>query len=75
MIREVSIDNFKGIKHCEIKDLAKVNLLIGKNSCGKSSIMEAVYFTGKEFLGANLPTCITRRANRVSWSARVVVWI
>jgi len=70
MIREVSIDNFKGIKHCEIKDLAKVNLFIGKNSCGKSAIMEAMYFTGKEFLGANLPTCITRRANRVSWSAR-----
>jgi len=70
MIREVSIDNFKGIKHCKIKDLAKVNLFIGKNSCGKSAIMEAMYFTGKEFLGANLPQCLQRRANRGNWSAR-----
>jgi AAA15 family ATPase/GTPase len=69
-IKEVSIDNFKGIKHCETKDLARVNLFIGKNSCGKSAIMEAMYFTGKEFLGPNLPQCIIRRANRGNWSAR-----
>lgn len=71
MIREVAIDNFKGIKHCEIKDLAKVNLFIGKNGCGKSSIMESIYFTGKEFLGINLPQCLMRRADRGgNWSAR-----
>lgn len=70
MIEEVSIENFKGIKYCEIKDIGKVNLLIGRNGCGKSSIMEAIYFTGKEFLGTNLPLCIQRRANRGAWSAR-----
>ena len=70
MIKEVTIDNFKGIRHCEIKDLARVNLLIGKNSCGKSTVMEAIYFTGKEFIGPNLPQCIMRRANRGVWSAR-----
>jgi len=70
MIREVSIQNFKGIRHCEIKDLGKVNLFIGKNSCGKSAIMEAIYFTGKEFIGPYLPQCIMRRASRGNWSAR-----
>lgn len=70
MLKEVSVDNFKGIKHCEIQNLARFNLFIGKNSCGKSTVMEALYFTGKEFLGANLPQCITRRANRGNWSAR-----
>jgi predicted ATPase len=70
MIREVSIENFKGVRHSEIKDLGKVNLFIGKNSCGKSTIMEAIYFTGKEFIGANLPLCIIRRADRESYSAR-----
>jgi len=66
LIREVSIDNFKGIKRCEIKDLRKVNLFIGKNGCGKPSIMEAIYFTGKEFTGPHLPECIKRRAKRGS---------
>jgi hypothetical protein len=70
MINSISIENFKGMRHCEIKDLGKVNLFIGRNSCGKSTIMEAAYFTGKEFLGANLPECIMRRANRGAWSAR-----
>lgn len=70
IINEVAIDNFKGIRHCEIKDLARVNLFIGKNSCGKSTIMEAIYFTGKEYIGPNLPQCIMRRANRGQWSAR-----
>lgn len=70
MIKEVSIGNFKGIKHCEIKDIGKVNLFIGRNGCGKSSIMEAIYFIGKEFLGEALPQCIQRRANRGAWSAR-----
>jgi predicted ATPase len=70
IIREVSIENFKGIRHCEIKDIGKVNLFIGRNGCGKSSIMEAIYFTGREFLGTNLPQCIQRRANRDRWSAR-----
>lgn len=70
MIQEVSIENFKGIKHCEIKDLAKINLFIGKNGSGKSSIMEAIYFTGKEFLESSLPLCIQRRSNRSGVSAR-----
>jgi len=69
-INEVAIDNFKGIRHCEIKDLARVNLFIGKNSCGKSTIMEAIYFAGKEFIGPYLPQCITRRVNRGNYSAR-----
>lgn len=70
LIKEVSIDNFKGIKQCEIKNLRKVNLFIGKNGSGKSTIMEAIYFTGKEFLGHNLAQCIKRRATRSIWSAR-----
>jgi len=70
MIREVTIENFKGIKHCEIKDLAKVNLFIGRNSSGKSSIMEAIYYTGREFLESSLPLCIQRRSNRSGVSAR-----
>jgi hypothetical protein len=69
-IEEVSIENFKGIKHCEIKDIGRINLFIGRNSCGKSSVMEAMYFTGKEFIGSYLPQCIQRRANRGQWSAR-----
>lgn len=70
MLEHVSIKNFKGIRSCEINDISKVNLFVGKNGCGKSSIMEAIYFTGKEFLGSMLRESIRRRANRVIVSAR-----
>lgn len=69
-IKEVTISNFKGIKKCEIKDLSKVNLFIGKNDCGKSSIIEAIYSTCKEFIGANLPFSIRRRSTRGNISGR-----
>jgi hypothetical protein len=32
--------------------------------------MEAMYYTGREFIGANLPECLWRRADRGNWSAR-----
>ncbi|MCJ7719692.1 AAA family ATPase [Candidatus Bathyarchaeota archaeon] len=70
MINRISIKNFKGIRQCEIEDLSKVNLFIGRNSCGKSTIMEATYFTGKEFVGQNLPMCLWRRTDRGNLSAR-----
>jgi len=70
MINEVTISNFKGIKNCEIKNISKVNLFIGKNDCGKSSIVEAICSTCKEFLGANLPFSIRRRSTRDSISGR-----
>jgi len=39
----IKINDFRGIKSCEIEDLSRVNLFIGKNNSGKSSILEAVF--------------------------------
>lgn len=44
MISEISIKNFRGIKEGKIKGLRKVNILIGANNCGKSTILEALQF-------------------------------
>src|SRR5271157_6048917 len=37
------INNFRGIKNLEIEDLKLVNLLSGRNECGKTSILEALF--------------------------------
>jgi len=42
MITEVKIQNFRGIKSLELKDLSKVNIFVGGNSVGKTSILEAI---------------------------------
>lgn len=45
MIEEISINNFRCFKHLEIPLLKKMNLLVGKNSSGKSAFMEAIFLS------------------------------
>lgn len=40
---EVNIRNFRGIRKSELKELGLVNLFFGKNNCGKSSLLEALF--------------------------------
>jgi predicted ATP-dependent endonuclease of OLD family len=37
------IQNFRGIQTLEIKDFKQVNLLAGRNNCGKTSVLEALF--------------------------------
>jgi AAA15 family ATPase/GTPase len=69
MITHVLIRNFKGIRQCEISDLGEVNLFIGKNDSCKSTILEAVYCTLKEFSQPSLRDTLGRRTN-VAFGAR-----
>src|ERR1700754_299783 len=43
MYTSLSIQNFRGIHALEMNDLRRVNILTGKNNCGKTSVLEAVY--------------------------------
>ena len=42
MFKTLKIENYRGIRTTELDNLAQVNLLFGKNNCGKSSILEAL---------------------------------
>jgi AAA15 family ATPase/GTPase len=41
--KNISIKNFRGIKESAIEDLSMINVFLGKNNCGKSSILEAIF--------------------------------
>ncbi len=41
-ITEITIERYKGIKSLHLDNLQRVNVLLGNNNCGKSSIMEAI---------------------------------
>ncbi len=43
MYESVSIQRFRGLESVAIDRLAKINLLIGKNGTGKSTILEALW--------------------------------
>ena len=43
MLRDLTIQNYRCFKDFHIDDLARVNLIVGMNNRGKTSLLEAVY--------------------------------
>ena len=43
--KNIKIDSFRGIKHLEIDDFSRVNVFLGQNSSGKSTILECLLLT------------------------------
>lgn len=43
MLTEFKVKNFKCFKEFEIKNLGRVNIFLGKNNVGKTSLLEAIY--------------------------------
>ena len=43
MIHTLKLQGYRSFKSYELFDLARVNLLVGKNNCGKTSILEAAH--------------------------------
>lgn len=43
MIKNAEIHNFRGIRQTVINDFSRINVFFGKNNCGKSSLLEALF--------------------------------
>ena len=43
MFSKISIKGFRGFRSFEIGDFKRFNLFVGKNNCGKSSLLEAIF--------------------------------
>ncbi len=43
MYRSIQIDHFRGIRHLQVNNLTNINLLLGKNNAGKTSVLEAFF--------------------------------
>ena len=48
MLSNLRVDGFRGICDLEINHLSQVNLIIGDNNCGKTSLLEAVQLLRSE---------------------------
>lgn len=60
MIRTLELKGYRGFKSFSVPNLERVNLLVGNNNCGKTSILEALEFL--EFKGE--PSVLERSADR-----------
>ena len=52
-IENISIENFKSLKSCEISNCKRINLFIGRPNVGKSNIIEALSIFSIPFLKEN----------------------
>lgn len=46
MIKKFIIGRYRGIENLELDDLKNVNIFVGPNNCGKTSILEAIILSG-----------------------------
>ena len=59
--KDITIDNFRGIDHLEVKEFAPINIFVGGNNIGKSSILEAIFLLSGM---SNLPLVATLNGRR-----------
>ena len=43
MFRALTIQGLRGVKKLRLNDFQKINLLVGKNNCGKTTILESIF--------------------------------
>ena len=73
MINELRIENFRGFASLELKDLKRVNLVVGENNSGKTSLLDAVLLLCELSLAAQLPGLF--RANQGNPDNRYFRWL
>src|SRR5438128_637091 len=44
MLRSVHLSNFRGFSEVKLNNLQRVNLIVGRNNSGKTSLLEAIAF-------------------------------
>ena len=42
-LEALKIQNFRGFNDLEMRDFSKINVLLGENNCGKTSVLEAIF--------------------------------
>ena len=48
MFRSVSIEGYRGFARYQMHDLGRVNLLVGRNNSGKTTVLEALHVLGSD---------------------------
>lgn len=61
MYEQLHIENFRGLRDLTLVGLRRINLLVGANNCGKTSVLEAVHLLASEGSFVPLVNAIDRR--------------
>lgn len=66
MLSSVQIRGYRGFSDFEITKLGRVNLLVGKNNSGKTSVLEAIHLLASRGSPSSLWSVLWRRGERMS---------
>jgi len=45
MIENIELENFRGFQELRLKDLARINIIVGRNASGKTAFLESIFLT------------------------------
>ncbi|HEY2467843.1 MAG TPA: AAA family ATPase [Terracidiphilus sp.] len=65
MIKSIQINGYRGFSEFEMKNLGRVNLLVGTNNSGKTSALEALYLLVSQGDPSSLWRVLWRRSERL----------
>lgn len=65
-IKDITIQDFRGINYLELNDLSDVNLFLGTNNGGKTSVLEAIATLRSDCAYNLLSICLERTQKHVS---------
>ena len=51
MFQSIKVNNLRAVTELEVKNLGQINLFVGQNNCGKTTLLEALFF----LIGATNP--------------------
>lgn len=71
MMRSLTINNYRLFENFRINQTARVNLVVGTNNSGKSSLLEAIYLLASEDVTSSLFYILDERGEFVSRSPDV----
>jgi ABC-type branched-subunit amino acid transport system ATPase component len=74
VIRTLTLENYRGFQHFHLHDLGRVNLIVGTNNAGKTSILEALHMLEAPGEFGSIWSTLTRRGEdfEESESSRVI---
>ncbi|WP_254564174.1 ATP/GTP-binding protein [Oscillatoria sp. HE19RPO] len=67
MFKTIAIENFRGFQSFKLENLGRINLLVGENNSGKTSILEAVELLCSRRTVEALGNVMNRRGEYLEW--------
>ncbi len=72
MIRAFGVEQFRGIKGLRVDNLNRINIIVGDNNCGKTSVLEAIQFLRTSGTIANVYKIARQRENMLFINANSI---